>query len=307
MKIARHLLLVAVVLCLFTGTSQAAERKSFESDGVTISYLEAGQGEPIILIHGFIASAQLNWVAPGVFDALAKDYHVIAPDNRGHGMSGKPHEASAYGPQMSKDIINLMDHLGIEKAHVVGYSLGGFITTNLIAKYPNRLLSAAPCGAGWSPPGDGREEVSDAIAESLESGNGITPLMEALTPAGRPKPTKEQMDQMNKMVMAMNDPLALAAVARGIKDLAVTAAELEASHVPVHAIIGEIDPLKATVDPMQTALPGMTVTVVPGADHMSAFSAPEFIPALQAHIAAHSANAHTKSPAKGELTTAAAH
>lgn len=305
MKPTRILLTAALALCVFIGQTHAAERKSFDSDGVPISYLEAGAGEPVILIHGFIANAQLNWVAPGVFDALAADYHVIALDNRGHGQSGKPHDAAAYGPQMAKDVVNLMDHLGIKKAHVAGYSLGGFITTHLIAKYSDRLLSAAPCGAGWAPPGDGREELSDAIAESLESGNGITPLMDALTPAGQPKPSAEQMAQTNRMIMAMNDPLALAAVARGLKNLAVTADELRAGKVAVHSIIGEIDPLKATVDAMQQALPSMTVTVVAGADHMNAFTNPAFIPALQAHIAAHSTKTHTKAPTQTQQSAAA--
>lgn len=306
MTSVRFIAATSLVLCLLATPLFAAEPKSFESDGVKIHFVEAGEGEPVILIHGFIASAQTNWIAPGVFDALAEDYHVIALDNRGHGQSGKPHDPASYGSQMAKDVINLMDHLGIEKAHVAGYSLGGFITTHLIAKYPGRLLSAAPCGAGWAAPGDGREEVSDAIAESLESGQGITPLIEALTPAGQPKPGKEQMDQMNKMILATNDPLALAAVARGIRNLAVTADELKAaSRVPVLSIIGEIDPLKTSVDAMKQVLTSMSVVVISGADHMNAFTNPAFIPALKEHLAAHSTAAHTKAPEAARETAAA--
>ncbi len=308
MRLARFMLVASFTVCLFAGTGEAAEHKFFDSDGVQIHYVEAGQGEPVILIHGFVANAQLNWIAPGVFDGLAADYHVIALDNRGHGQSGKPHDPASYGPQMAKDVINLMDHLGIQKAHVAGYSLGGFITTHLIAKYPDRLLSAAPCGAGWTPPGDGREALTDQIAESLESGNGITPLIEALTPAGQPKPSAEQLTQMNQMITAMNDPLALAAVARGIKDMSVTADQLKAggSAVAVHAIIGEIDPLKESVDAMQQVLPDMTVTIVPGADHMSAFGDPLFLPDLKKHIAAHASTAQTKAPAGSARSAVAA-
>jgi pimeloyl-ACP methyl ester carboxylesterase len=306
MRFVRLSLIAVAGLCLLASTGRAAEPKTFDSDGVTIRYVESGSGEPVILIHGFIASAQLNWIAPGVFDALATDYRVIALDNRGHGQSGKPHDAASYGPQMARDVINLMDHLGIEKAHVAGYSLGGFITTHLIAHYPDRLLSAAPCGAGWTPPGDGGEDFGEVIAKSLESGNGITPLIEALTPAGQPKPPPEQIEQMNAMIVAMNDPLALAACARGLKDLSVTAEALKTGggKVPVHAIIGEIDPLKAGVDAMAQVLPEMTVTVIAGADHMSAFSDPIFIEALKKHLAAHRADQRTQAPAK-ELTAAA--
>jgi pimeloyl-ACP methyl ester carboxylesterase len=206
---------------------------------------------------------------------------------------------------MAKDIVNLMNHLGIEKAHVAGYSLGGFITTYIIANYPDRLLSAAPCGAGWIVAGDGRQEGSDLIAESLENGNGITPLIEALTPSGRPKPSPEQMEQMNKMILATNDTLALAAVARGMKHLTVTADELRASGVPVHAIVGGIDPLKESVDAMHEVLPSMGVTIIDGADHMTAFTNPDFIPALKAHLAANRADKHSKARAEAELTAAA--
>ena len=295
----RHVLFTVLVAFSFVASlAHAAEPQSFDSDGVPIQYVESGQGEPVILIHGFVANAQLNWIAPGIFQGLASDYRVIALDNRGHGRSGKPHDAASYGPQMAKDVINLMDHLGIEKAHVAGYSLGGFITTHLISEYPERLLSAAPCGAGWSAPGDAREQLTDAIAESLESGNGIAPLIEALTPAGQPKPSKEQLDQMNRMITAMNDPLALAAVARGLKNLAVTAEALQdgAASVPVHSIIGEIDPLKETVDAMHQVLPHMTVTVIPGADHMSAFMDTMFLNALKQHLAAHGALQRTGAP-----------
>ena len=120
---------------------------SFDSDGVAINYFEQGGGTPVILVHGLGINAQANWMATGVFQRLAKHYRVIALDLRGHGLSGKPHEPEQYGPKMAEDIVRLMDHLRIEKAHVMGYSLGGFVVLKLIALHPERLLSAAPCGA----------------------------------------------------------------------------------------------------------------------------------------------------------------
>ncbi len=291
------------ILATVLTTASAAESRFFDSDGVRIHYLVEGEGEPVILVHGFTANAQVNWVAPGIFDALAEDYRVIAIDTRGHGRSDKPHGAENYGAQMAKDVINLMDHLGIDKAHVAGYSMGGFITTHLIANYPDRLISAIPGGAGWSRPGDPQAGMADIIAESLEKGEGITPLMEMLTPTGRPKPSGEQLATMNQMVLAMNDPLALAAAMRGMKDLQVTKEQLSASPVAVTAVIGEIDPLKATVDAMKRAMPDMKVVVVQGGDHMSTIADPAYLEAIQKHLARHSAFAMTQE--RGAEPTAA--
>ncbi len=89
--------------------------------------------------------------SPRVFQRLSRRYRVIALDNRGHGKSDKPYDPAQYGLELVDDVVRLMDHLGIAKAHVVGYSLGGFITLKLALRHPERLLSAAPCGAGWSP------------------------------------------------------------------------------------------------------------------------------------------------------------
>ena len=120
--------------------------KFFESDGVRLHYTDEGAGEPVILIHGFATNADLNWRVPGITQALAEDYRAIALDVRGHGLSDKPHGVDQYGTKMVNDVIRLMDHLEIEKAHVVGYSMGGFITLKLITMYPDRIISAAPCG-----------------------------------------------------------------------------------------------------------------------------------------------------------------
>lgn len=292
----RHIATTAFALTfvLFVSTAWSADSQFFDSDGVKIHYIAAGQGEPVVLIHGFIANAQVNWVAPGIFDALAKDYRVIALDDRGHGQSGKPHGAENYGPHMAKDVINLLDHLHIEKAHIVGYSLGGFITTYLVAKYPDRIISAVPGGAGWSRPGDPNENMPDVIAEALENGEGITPLMQLLTPAGQPKPTAEQLEATNRMLLATNDPLALAGVMRGMKNMRVSAEELAASSVPVCAVVGEIDPMKSTVDAMQRVMPSLDVVVVPGGDHMSTISDPAYLAAIEKHLKSHSAFAVTK-------------
>ena len=294
----RSTVLVALCAILFAAAARAAEDQFFDSNGVKIHYIVEGQGEPVILIHGFTASIPVQWQLPGIFSKLSKEYQVIAIDNRGHGRSDKPHDPAQYGPEMVEDVIRLMDHMKIEKAHVVGYSMGGFMTGHMISKYPGRLLSATMGGAGWSQADDPRLNFIDDLAKSLDEGKGIGPLIIQLTPADRPKPTEEQMANINKMLMLMNDSKALAACIRGMKGLAVPEEKLKANQVPVLAIIGEKDPLKAGVDEMQSRMSNLTVSVIIGADHMTTFAHPKFVGDLRAFLEAHS-------PAKAKATASA--
>jgi pimeloyl-ACP methyl ester carboxylesterase len=276
-----------VILLLAASVAVAAPQQGeFISNGVKIHYVADGQGEPVILVHGFSASAYFNWMVPGVFANLAKHYHVIALDNRGHGRSGKPHEIEKYGPEMVEDVIRLMDHLKIEKTHIIGYSMGGFITERLIVTHPERVICAVVGGAGWSRADDNKAMLEE-IAKSLEAGTGILPLMKALTPAGQPVASDEQLKARNQLLMANNDPLALAACIRGMRNLEITKQQLEDNKVPVLAIIGQKDPLKVGVDKMTGVLSNLKVLVVAGGDHMSTFQSPKFIQAVNEFLSEH--------------------
>lgn len=127
-----------------------------EHEGIRLFYTEAGEGEPIILLHGFAVNGDLNWRLTGMIETLSKEYHVVVLDQRGHGLSSKPHEPEAYGEEMTHDVIHLMDHLHIAKAHVAGYSLGGYVALKATSLHPDRLLTAGVLGAGWQDPDDER-------------------------------------------------------------------------------------------------------------------------------------------------------
>jgi pimeloyl-ACP methyl ester carboxylesterase len=287
------------LLLLMASVSYAAvpQSDSFLSNGVKIHYVTAGEGEPVVLIHGFCANTQNNWVLPGVFAKLAKQYHVIALDNRGHGLSGKPHEVDKYGTEMVEDVVRLLDHLKIEKAHIVGYSMGGFITGALVTTHPERVISATMGGAGWSRDSDDHT-VIDALAKSLDEGHGILPLMKALTPPGTPQLTEEQLKTRNSIVMLANDPKALSACIRGMLNLHVAREKLENNQVPVLAVIGELDPLKEGVDAMEGVAKNLTVVVVKGGDHMSTLRSPTFAKTIEDFLAAHSKHPATASASK---------
>jgi pimeloyl-ACP methyl ester carboxylesterase len=205
---------------------------SFDSGGVRIHYVTLGNdgGEPVVLIHGFTGSSE-NW--PQVFKVLNKDYRVIALDCRGHGQSDKPHDAAKYGLEMIEDVVRLLDHLKIKKAHVVGYSMGAGIALQLAVRHPERLRSAVLGGNGMPAPGAG--QFYNSIAESLEQDKGFGPLIMAIHPKDQPKLSDEQIKQISAYILAKNDGKALAAVMRGM-----TAKEM---HLADDAIRGEVAPI----------------------------------------------------------------
>ncbi|MBI2827008.1 MAG: alpha/beta hydrolase [Planctomycetia bacterium] len=295
----RFPLLLVALLLMAPALARAAEDQFFDSDGVKIHYIVEGQGEPVLLIHGFTANIDVQWGLPGIIRELAKDYKVIALDNRGHGKSGKPHDPKQYGEQMVEDSIRLLNHLKIDKAHIVGYSMGGFITNKLISVHPDRALTATLGGAGWAQADDQRLAFLTNLAESLDAGKGIGPLIEQLTPPGKPKPTEEQMSGINQMIMLMNDPKALAACIRGMQALAVPEAKLKENKVPTLALIGEIDPLKIGVDELEPRMKNLRVIVIDGADHMNAFSNKAFIGGLKEFLAANAKNPKPAAAAAG--------
>ena len=103
---------------------------SFHNGGVEIAYLAEGEGEPIVLVHGFASTKQVNWVYSSWVSELKRNgRRVIALDNRGHGESSKLYDPELYHiPTMASDVTALMDHLGIERADIMGYSLGSRMT-----------------------------------------------------------------------------------------------------------------------------------------------------------------------------------
>jgi len=265
-----------------------ADDQFFDSNGVRIRYVVEGKGEPVLLIHGFTGSVEGNWKSPGMIQKLSNDYQVIALDNRGHGKSDKPHDPKQYGTEMVEDAVRLLDHLKIPKAHIVGYSMGAVITAKLLATHPDRCLTATMGGHGGLREGD---DVSfyGRLADSLDQGKGFGPLIERLTPPGRPKPTEDQIKIINAMLLSMNDAKALAGVARGLKDLAVSWDQLKANQVPTLALIGDQDPLKESVDGLKGKMASLTIIVIEGADHRSAPGRPEFAKALLEFLTAHRA------------------
>jgi pimeloyl-ACP methyl ester carboxylesterase len=287
-------LVPGLVVCLcfapagLRAEAPALKKPYFDSNGVKIHYVVQGKedGEPVLLIHGFTLDIETQW-AP-VLQALAKDYKVVAMDCRGHGGSDKPHDPKKYGLEMARDAVRLLDHLKIDKAHVVGYSMGGSIALQVAARFPERVRTATLGGMGLPEPG--RQKLMEALADSLEKGKGLGPLVLALTPKDQPRPTAQQIQAVNAMLLSRNDTKALAAVIRGSftdKGLVLSDARVKAIKVPMLALIGADDPLKSGVDALKERLPAVKVVVIDKADHMTAFRRDEFVNGLKEWLDTH--------------------
>jgi pimeloyl-ACP methyl ester carboxylesterase len=221
----------------------------FSSDGVKIHYVIRGKGEPVILIHGLYSSANGNWQGPGIMTQLAQHYQVIAFDLRAHGQSGKPEGEDQYGVQMAEDVIRLMDHLQLGKAHLVGYSVGGMIAMKLLTLRPERINSVVLSGMGW-----------------LKADSPSQHVWEVIKGFGNP-----------------NFP---AACLSSIAKLGITEAELKAVQVPVTIIIGDRDPCRwMFVEPLRRIRPDWPENVIAEANHVNCIGKPDFKAQIEAALA----------------------
>ena len=281
--------LLVVVLALLIGRAWeialGPEGHYFDSAGIRIHYSDEGQGVPVVLIHGFANPANLQWRRPGLIEALSKEYRVIALDVRGHGRSGKPHDPSQYGVQMVEDLVRLLDHLQIEKAHLVGYSMGGFITLKMAVLHADRVLSAAACGAGWEKASQENRDFAEAVAQAVENGES-GPLLKRLGIVDRPLSFLERLASRISLTY-FNDPLALAAVARGANALALSEEELRSNTVPTLTIIGSKDGLLPDAQALTACMAHHELVVVEGKNHMNTDVSAEFLQTLRAFLARH--------------------
>jgi pimeloyl-ACP methyl ester carboxylesterase len=231
---------------------------SFDNGDVEIAYLDEGEGEPIILVHGFASSKNVNWVYPTWVSELRKNgRRVIALDNRGHGDSAKLYEPAQYSiPTMAGDVLALMDHLGIPQADIMGYSMGGRMTAWLGLNEPQRLRSAILGGIGIGGLIEGTGP-GESVADALEAPS----LDDVSDPVGRT--FRAFADQTR------SDRAALAACLRGTREL-MTTDEAARIGVPVLIAVGSNDEVAGSPSALGAVIPGSQVLDIPGRDHMRA-------------------------------------
>lgn len=254
--------------------------QTFDSNGVKIRYVTAGAGETVVLIHGWLSDAT-TWGRDAAgnpkLDAGVEGFQVVALDCRGHGKSDKPHEKEKYGAEMAGDVVRLLDHLKVKKAHLVGYSMGAFIAGKVAATHPDRVISViyggqAPLFAGE----DNRSKEIDAFAQAVEADKGMGEYLLAVTPADKPKLSLEVANAYTKLLFRGKDLKALAAAGLSFPDLQVKLEDLKKCKAPTLFLYGEKDGSRARIESVQKALGKGDLKVVMGADHMTALIKPEF-------------------------------
>ena len=229
----------------------------FSNGGVEIDYLDEGEGEPIVLVHGFASNKEVNWVAPGWVTTLTRaGRRVIALDNRGHGDSSKLYDPAAYHSAiMADDVRALIEHLGLRCADVMGYSMGARITAFLALLHPDKVRSAVLGGLGIHlVEGVG---LPDTIADALEA-----PSLAAVS-----DPTAYLFRAFAEQTKA--DLRALAACLRGSRQT-LSPPEVGRIAVPLLVAVGSEDPIAGSPQALAALIPGAKALTIPGRDHMLA-------------------------------------
>jgi pimeloyl-ACP methyl ester carboxylesterase len=281
-------LLRLLALFLFLGPA-AAQDRYFDAGGVRIRYVDMGSGPAVVLVHGFTGDIERSWINTGVLANLSTDHRVLAFDLRGHGHSGKPHDPRAYD-EIGLDVIRLLDHTGVKRAHVVGYSLGGIIIAKLLTTHPERFTSALIGGAAYRRSRSARaDRENEAAAREVEAGI-YRALIVSTAATDEPPPGEEAILARSREIAGSNDVRAHAALMRARRALLVSDAEIAAVRVPTLALVGGADPALLRVQAMREFWQDLHVQVVPGATHPTVHERglprrPEFAQAIRRWIA----------------------
>src|SRR5499427_6388458 len=242
------------------------EHKYFKtSDGVKIHFMVKGKGTPVVLIHGYTGSAEGNWFSNGIADALAKNHWVVAIDCRNHGKSDKP---QLNGPGKAEDVIELMDYLKIQKAHLHGYSMGGGIVGRLMAMIPDRIITAGFGGSGVP------EVDPEWRAKAPKDKEGRDPLEDEASAKLRARRAKDlgmTLEEYQKQLAQRTEQQRAALATAGAQTAARPAGpQLDLTKItfPVLAINGEFDRPNAKTHRLWRELRNFTNVVLPGKSHL---------------------------------------
>jgi pimeloyl-ACP methyl ester carboxylesterase len=232
---------------------------SFRNGAVEIAYLDAGEGDPVVLVHGFASNKETNWVNPGWVGTLTgAGRRAIALDNRGHGASSKLYDPAGYDMTlMADDVVALLDHLGIARADVMGYSMGGRITAFLAVHHPERVRSAIIGGLGIRLVESRGMGLADRVVAALEAPS----LADVTDPDGR---AFRSFAEQTK-----SDLKALAACMRRRRKL-INLGELARLTVPVLVAVGTKDSVSGSGPELAALIPRARALDIPDRDHMLA-------------------------------------
>src|SRR3972149_3521993 len=230
---------------------------SFKNGEVEIAFLDEGEGEPIVLVHGFAPNKDVNGVQPGWVETRTRaGRRAIALENRGHGASSKLTDPAAYhSAMMAEDVRALLDHLGLARADVMGYSMAARIAAFLAVNHPARVRALVLGGLGIRL-GDG-VGLPDPSADALEAPS----LAAVRDPTGRVFRAFAEQTQ--------SDLRALAACMRGSRQT-LSREQVAGIRVPVLVAVGSKDTVAGSGAALAALIPGARALDIPERDHMLA-------------------------------------
>ena len=246
--------------------------QTFDSDGVEIAFIDEGDGEPVLLIHGFASNVAVNWIDTGWVETLCRaGYRVIAFDNRGHGQSQKFYDEGAYGaPLMAADAGRLTSHLAIPRADIIGYSMGARVCAFLAMRRPELVRSAVFAGLGVN------------MVRGLGGSGPIARALEAKS-AGEVASSAARTFRIFAE-STRSDLRALAACIRSLRDQ-IGADELAALDLPVLVAVGTDDVIGGSAAKLAALIPGARALDIEGCDHMKAVGDKTFKEGVLAFLA----------------------
>ncbi len=241
-------------------TSTTTEPQTFASfDGARIAWREMGEGRPVVLIHGYFSTAEVNWIKYGHAARIAsRGFRVIMPDLRGHGASDKPHDPAAYpADALMRDGLALVAHLGLTDYDLGGYSLGGRTTMRMLANgaTPRRAIIA---GMGL-----------DGILRTAGRGSYFRSVLSNLGSFARGTP--EWLTEAFLKTTG-GDPVALLNVLETFVDTPIET--VRGIALPTAIVTGVDDDDNGSGAALAEAMPHASFHEIPG-NHMSAVTKPE--------------------------------
>ena len=239
-----------------------------DNDGIRIHYHVEGAGTPLVLQHG-LTSSMLRWYEFGFVDALKSDYRLLIVDARGHGASDKPHDPAAYEQNaMASDVAAAMDAAGMDKAHYMGYSMGGSIGFAIAQTLAHRFHSLIIGGMHPYPLDGG---ALDGRIARIQSGG-----MEGYV-ADMENDDGDIISAERRTQLLANDPQAIIGASLGLKHRPDMSAVLPTMTMPCLVYAGDADWLHAGAAKCVKRMPNVTWVSLPGLDHTQAMERSDLV------------------------------
>ena len=255
-----------------------APDRFFTTGDVRLRYREIGRGAPVVLLYGLGASLDA-W--SGFADSLAAEYRVIVLDQRGHGQSSKFADPARYGREMGADVVRLLDHLRVLRAHLVGHSMGGVIAAYVAVHHPDRVATASLVAPPSYADSATAARVYAPVVAGLEQGTGLRALFRRVAP-GMPDSVA---GAISGQILATNDLGSIIAVFRALGGLEIGQAGAATARVPALVAVGTRDAVLMTnARDLATWWPQARFLEIAGADHLSVLRRPELLAAVRAQL-----------------------